>query len=113
MRPSAPPRWACRSTRSHSAPRTAPSKSATSTASSTRCPVPPDTATLQQIADTTGGKAFDAPTAEDLASVYDNLKSSIGYTQETQEVTFALVGAGLLLVIVGAGLSAVWFGRLP
>ena len=76
-------------------------------------PVPPDTETLQQIADTTGGKAFDAPTAQDLASVYDNLKSRIGYTQETQEVMFALVGAGLLLVVVGAGLSAVWFGRLP
>ena len=76
-------------------------------------PVPPDTATLEQIADTTGAKAFDAPTAQDLASVYDNLQSRIGYTQETQEVTFALVGAGLLLVIVGAGLSAVWFGRLP
>ncbi len=75
--------------------------------------VPPDTETLQQIADTTGARAFDAPTAQDLASVYDNLKSRIGYTQETQEVTFALVGAGLLLVIVGAGLSAVWFGRLP
>ena len=76
-------------------------------------PVPPDTETLQEIADTTGAKAFDAPTAQDLASVYDNLQSRIGYTQETQEVTFALVGAGLLLVIVGAGLSAVWFGRLP
>jgi Ca-activated chloride channel family protein len=76
-------------------------------------PVPPDTATLKEIADTTGAKAFDAPTAQDLASVYDNLKSRIGYTQETQEVTFALVGAGLLLVIAGAGLSAVWFGRLP
>ena len=75
--------------------------------------VPPDTETLQQIADTTGGKAFDAPTAEDLASVYDNLESRIGYTEERQEVTFALVGAGLLLVVIGAGLSAVWFGRLP
>jgi len=76
-------------------------------------PVPPDKETLQQIADTTGGKAFDAPTAEDLASVYANLESRIGYTEERQEVTFALVGAGLLLVLVGAGLSAVWFGRLP
>ena len=61
----------------------------------------------------TGAKAFDAPTAKDLAEVYDNLKSRIGYTQETQEVTFALVGTGLLLVVIGAGLSAVWFGRLP
>jgi Ca-activated chloride channel family protein len=75
--------------------------------------VPPDKETLQQIADTTGGKAFDAPTAEELASVYANLESRIGYTEERQEVTFALVGAGLLLVLVGAGLSAIWFGRLP
>jgi Ca-activated chloride channel family protein len=75
--------------------------------------VPPDTETLQQIAATTGGQAFDAPTAAQLASVYDNLQSRIGYTEQRQEVTFALVGAGLLLVVVGAGLSAVWFGRLP
>jgi Ca-activated chloride channel family protein len=75
--------------------------------------VPPDKETLQQIADKTGGKAFDAPTAEDLAQVYANLESRIGYTEERQEVTFALVGAGLLLVVLGAGLSAVWFGRLP
>jgi Ca-activated chloride channel homolog len=76
-------------------------------------PVPPDKQTLQQIADTTGGKAFDAPTAEDLKQVYANLESRIGFTQETQEVTFAFVGAGLLLVVAGAGLAAVWFGRLP
>jgi Ca-activated chloride channel homolog len=75
--------------------------------------VPPDTKTLKEIASTTGGTAFDAPTAEQLKSVYDNLQSRIGYTEERQEVTFALVAAGLLLVVVGAGLSAVWFGRLP
>ena len=75
--------------------------------------VPPDKETLQKIADTTGGKAFDAPTAEDLKAVYDNLESRVGYTEQRQEVTFALVAAGLLLVVIGAGLSAVWFGRLP
>jgi Ca-activated chloride channel family protein len=75
--------------------------------------VPPDTATLDQIASITGATAFDAPTAKDLASVYDNLQSRIGYTEERQEVTFALVGAGLLLVVLGAGMSAVWVGRLP
>jgi Ca-activated chloride channel family protein len=75
--------------------------------------VPPDTQTLAQIASITGAKDFNAPTAADLASVYESLESRIGYTEERQEVTFALVGAGLLLVVLGAGLSAVWFGRLP
>jgi len=76
-------------------------------------PVPPDTDTLKQIADTTGGTAFDAPTAKELASVYDNLESRVGYTEERQEMTVALVAAGLLLVLIGAGASALWFGRLP
>jgi Ca-activated chloride channel family protein len=76
-------------------------------------PVPPDTKTLKQIADTSGGTAFDAPTAKQLSSVYDNLHSRVGFTEERQEVTVVLVAAGLLLVLVGAGLSAVWFGRLP
>ncbi len=49
----------------------------------------------------------------DLKAVYDNLESRVGYTEQRQEVTFALVAAGLLLVVIGAGLSAVWFGRLP
>jgi Ca-activated chloride channel family protein len=75
--------------------------------------VPPDTATLREIASITGGTAFNAPTAQELSSVYANLQSRVGYTEERQEVTFALVGAGLLLVVLGAGMSAVWFGRLP
>jgi Ca-activated chloride channel family protein len=75
--------------------------------------VPPDTKTLAQIAEVTGATAFDATTAQDLSAVYDNLQSRIGYTQETQEVTFAFAAAALVLVVAGAGLSALWFGRLP
>ena len=36
-------------------------------------PVPPDTATLESIARTTGGRFFTAPTARDLEAVYANL----------------------------------------
>ena len=75
--------------------------------------VPPDTETLAQIAEITGGTAFDAPTAEDLSAVYDNLESRIGHVDERQEVTSWFAAAALVLVVVGAGLSALWFGRLP
>ena len=75
--------------------------------------VPPDTETLAQIAEITSATAFDAPTANDLSAVYDNLQSRIGYTQEEQEVTSWFAAGALALVVVAAGLSALWFGRLP
>jgi Ca-activated chloride channel family protein len=75
--------------------------------------VPPDTATLRQIAETTGATAFDAPTADELKVVYDDLESRVGWTDEQQEVTWLFAAAALLTVVVAAGLSALWFGRLP
>ena len=75
--------------------------------------VPPDTETLAAIAETTGGRAFEAPTAADLAQIYDSLGSRIGYTTEEREVTQWFAAAGLLLVVAGAGLAAHWFNRFP
>ena len=75
--------------------------------------VPPDPATLAAIAETTGGKFFEAPTAQDLAQIYQNLGSEIGYTNESQEITQWFAAAGLLLVVAGAGLAAHWFNRFP
>jgi Ca-activated chloride channel family protein len=75
--------------------------------------VPPDTETLAAIAETTGGRAFEAPTAKDLAQIYESLGSRIGYTTEEREVTQWFAAAGLLLVVTGAGLAAHWFNRFP
>ena len=75
--------------------------------------VPPDTDTLAAIAETTGGRFFQAPTAQDLAQIYQSLGSRIGYTNEEQEVTQWFAAAGLLLVVAGAGLAAHWFNRFP
>jgi Ca-activated chloride channel family protein len=75
--------------------------------------VPPDTATLRQIAESTGGVAFDAPTADELAVVYDDLESRLGWTTEQQEATWLFAAGALVLVVVAVGLSALWFGRLP
>jgi Ca-activated chloride channel homolog len=75
--------------------------------------VPPDTETLAAIAETTGGRAFEAPTATDLAQIYESLGSRIGYTTEEREVTQWFAAAGLLLVVTGAGFAAHWFNRFP
>jgi Ca-activated chloride channel homolog len=75
--------------------------------------VPPDTDTLAAVAETTGGKFFNAPSAEDLAQIYENLGSKVGYTQQEQEVTQLFAGAALLFVLAGAGLAAHWFNRFP
>ena len=76
-------------------------------------PVPPDPATLEAIAQTTGGKFFDAQSAGVLHSAYSKLGSSLGRTPGKTEVTYAfLAGAAGLLVAAGF-LSALWSPRLP
>ena len=75
--------------------------------------VPPDTQTLAAIAETTGGRSFEAPTSQDLAQIYESLGSKVGYTQQEQEVTQWFAAAALLLVLGGAGLAALWFNRIP
>jgi Ca-activated chloride channel homolog len=76
-------------------------------------PVPPDPATLRQIAVMTGGKFVNAQDANTLNSAYADLGSRLGRKPGKSEVTSELVllAAGLLL---GAGLlSALWSPRLP
>ena len=75
--------------------------------------VPPDTETLAAIAETTGGRSFEAPSAADLKAIYDHLGSRIGYTTEQREVTQWFAAAALLMVVAGAGLAAHWFNRFP
>jgi Ca-activated chloride channel homolog len=75
--------------------------------------VPPDIQTLDRIAKLTGAQSFTAPSAEDLRAVYDNLQSRIGYVVQERDVTDLFAGGGLLLVVAGAALAAMWFGRLP
>lgn len=75
--------------------------------------VPPDRETLARIAEVTGATAFDAPTAQDLEAVYGDLQSRIGFVEETEEVGSWFAGGALVLVVLAAGLSVLWFGRLP
>jgi Ca-activated chloride channel homolog len=75
--------------------------------------VPPDPATLRAIAEQTGGRFFEAPTEADLDAVYREIGSQISYEEEERELTAAFAGAGAVLLLLGASLSALWFGRIP
>ena len=76
-------------------------------------PVPPDTDTLAAIAETTGARSFEAPTADDLQQIYESLGSRVGVRYEAQEITQWFAAAGLALMVAGAGLAAHWFNRFP
>jgi Ca-activated chloride channel family protein len=76
-------------------------------------PVPPDPQLMQQIARASGGRAFDAQTAERLSSIYRRLGSELSSVSRSREVTAGFAIAGILLLL-GAGLSATRFSaRLP
>ncbi len=74
--------------------------------------VPPDPATLRQIAERTGGKAFEIQDAKKLEQVYEQLGSRLATEERPQEVT-GLVAGGALLALLGAlAASLSWFGRI-
>jgi Ca-activated chloride channel family protein len=76
-------------------------------------PVPPDPVTLGAIAEETGGRFFDAPSAEALEAAYSELGSLLSREPGELEATFAFLGGGALLLLAAATLSALWSGRLP
>ena len=75
--------------------------------------VPPDPETLATVAEMTGGRSFQAPTADDLAQIYQSLGSKVGMETEQQDVTYMFAGLGLIFVVAGGGLAALWFNRFP
>jgi len=79
----------------------------------TRIPVPPDPTTLHAIASMTGGKFFNAQSADTLQSAYKQLGSRLGRVPGTREATNEVVFLAALVLIAAAVLSAVWAPRLP
>jgi Ca-activated chloride channel family protein len=78
-----------------------------------RIRVPPSPDTLRRIATQTGGTFFQAASQQQLEAVYGELKSRLGSQTKPREVTAAFAAGGILLMLVGGGLSAFWFRRLP
>ncbi|HET9083416.1 MAG TPA: VWA domain-containing protein, partial [Candidatus Limnocylindrales bacterium] len=59
-------------------------------------PVPVDRHALHAIADATGGKAFDADSAEGIVSVFEDLGHGLGTRTEPREITDSLALAALV-----------------
>jgi Ca-activated chloride channel family protein len=71
-----------------------------------------DEPTLRHVAQITGGEYHHAGTAEALRSVYQKLGSRLQMSKRDTELTALLAGAAAVLLVVGAGLSVLWFGRV-
>ena len=76
-------------------------------------PVPPDPATLNAIAETTGGEFSEARTAESLEKAYASLGSRLGREPGKTEVTFLFVALAATLFVLAGVLSAALAPRLP
>jgi Ca-activated chloride channel family protein len=78
-----------------------------------RIRVPPDPASLRQIARASGGEFFAAPDAEQLQRVYDELESRVGKRDKEAEITVAFAGGGMVLMLAAGALSTLLLRRLP
>jgi Ca-activated chloride channel family protein len=75
-------------------------------------PVPPDPATLRQVAQLSGGASYTADDADQLAAVYERLGSQLGKKKEKREIGYLFVGGALAALALGAASSLTFFGRV-
>ena len=65
------------------------------------------------IAEQTGGKYYDAVSAEALQAAYADLGSILEGEPGETEATFAFLAVAAVLALLAGGLSALWFSRIP
>jgi Ca-activated chloride channel homolog len=72
-----------------------------------------DEATLQQISQISGGLYYNAQSEQDLLKIYDNLNPQLITKPQETEVTSLFAGVSILILLIGATFSLLWFSRLP
>ena len=76
-------------------------------------PVPVDEPTLTFIADTTGGTFFAADTASELAEVYRDVGTTVGFETVERDISDWFTITALALALLTGFMSLLWFQRLP
>lgn len=76
-------------------------------------PVPPDPQLMAQIAALSGGRSFNAQSADELSSIYKGLGHQLGSVTRQREVTAEFAAGGLVLLLLAAVGSTRWSARLP
>jgi Ca-activated chloride channel family protein len=76
-------------------------------------PVPVDREALRDIAETTGGRVFEADSAEEIVSVFEDLGEGVGTRTEPREITDILALVALVTAALAAAGSLAWFARIP
>ncbi|HET9074197.1 MAG TPA: VWA domain-containing protein [Solirubrobacteraceae bacterium] len=69
-------------------------------------PVPPDPQLMAQIAHTSGGRTFDARTADQLSSIYRSLGAKLGSAERERDLTLWPLALAAALLLGGLALLA-------
>ena len=75
-------------------------------------PVPYDPDAMARIATQSGGRSFTAQSADQLASIYDQIGRDVAYVVRTRELTAAFAGGALVVALLAAAGALVWTQRL-
>ena len=75
-------------------------------------PVGADLSALRDVAETTGGRAYDAGSADELREVYGDIGSALVPEPGREDVSDLFAGLGLALLLGTAVPSLLWSSRL-
>jgi Ca-activated chloride channel family protein len=75
--------------------------------------VPVNRQALRDLAETTGGTAFDAQSASELQRVFENIGATVTTEPVQREVSDWFAGVAVVLLVLAATGSLLWFSRLP
>ncbi len=75
--------------------------------------VPGNESTLRTVAEATGGSFFATASAEELAAVYRDIGSAVGFEQVDEDISAWFTSAALVLALLTSALSLRWFQRIP